>query len=201
MAAHGWLRIPATVLYYLYPIKTIAVAWLLYVYRHEYRELLFKELANSGVTKAVCAVGFVTFLIWICLDFTVATVAPSQGFNPRLLPDGLVRITMTLFRVAGAVAVVPLMEELFWRSFLLRYLINSDFESVPLGRFTWPSFLITVALFGMEHQLLIAGMAAGAIYNGVLYKTRSLSQCVLAHAVTNLALAIYILLTGKWQFW
>jgi CAAX prenyl protease-like protein len=99
------------------------------------------------------------------------------------------------------VLVVPLMEELFWRSFLLRYLIDQNFESVPVGSFTWPSFLVTTVLFGLEHHFLVAGMLAGAIYSLLLYRTRSLAQCVLAHAVTNLALAGYVLYTGNWYFW
>jgi len=56
-------------------------------------------------------------------------------------------------------------------------------------------------LFGAEHNFIYAGMMAGAAYNLILYKTRSLAQCVMAHAVTNLALAVYVVATGKWQFW
>ena len=83
----------------------------------------------------------------------------------------------------------------------MRYLIDPDFESVPPGRFNWSSFLTTVVLFGLEHHLLLAGMSAEAMYSLVLYKSRRLSQCVLAHATTNLALAIYVLLSGEGQFW
>ena len=108
---------------------------------------------------------------------------------------------MTFFRIAGAVLVVPLMEELFWRSFLIRYIIDKNFDSVRMGTFTWASFLITAVLFGFEHNYILAGIMAGVFYNLLLYKTRSLAQCVLAHAVTNLALAIYVVSTGKWQFW
>jgi hypothetical protein len=108
---------------------------------------------------------------------------------------------MVLFRMAGAVLIVPLMEELFWRSFLIRYIIDKNFENVPPGTFTWVSFLLTVVLFGFEHHYILAGMMAGVFYNLLLYRTRSLAQCVLSHAVTNLALGIYVVSTGKWQFW
>jgi CAAX prenyl protease-like protein len=135
------------------------------------------------------------------MDWTFSVWGSSRGYNPSLLPGDALQIVMTSFRVFGAVLVVPLMEELFWRSFLIRYIVDSDFEKVPLGRFTWVSFLLTVVLFGLEHHFILAGMMAGIIYNIILYRTRSLAQCVLAHAVTNLAIAVYVLMTGKWYFW
>ena len=197
----NWLTVPDIALYYLYPIKAFAVAALLYKYKDNYRELRLKDLSRGWVSAAVCLAGLMTFVLWISIDATLSVAGAPRGFNPTLLPDGPVRLLMTATRVAGAVLVVPLMEELFWRSFLLRYLIDQDFESVPIGRFTWSSFLITTALFGLEHHLFLAGMIAGAIYSIILYQTRSLAQCVLAHAVTNLALAVYVLYTGRWYFW
>ena len=200
-ARQQWLTLPEGALYYLYPVKTIAVALLLYTYRDRYRELNLGELRPIRTSAAVCLVGLATFVIWVSADWIFPLTAPPSGFDPQLLPGGPVRVLMAATRVAGAVLVVPLMEEIFWRSFLLRYLVDADFESVPLAKFTWGSFLITTVLFGLEHHLIVAGMVAGAIYSTVLYKTRSLAQCVLAHAVTNLALACYVLYTGKWYFW
>jgi CAAX prenyl protease-like protein len=200
-ARWGWLTLPVAAPYYLYPVKTVAVAALLFKYKGTYRELSIHDLWHSKTSVAVCAAGLLTCVIWVSMDWPLTVAGAPKGFDPMLLPDGPVRVLMTLTRVAGAVLVVPLMEELFWRSFLLRYLIDADFESVPIGRFTWTSFLATTVLFGLEHHLFLAGMAAGAIYSVILYKTRSLAQCVLAHAVTNLTLACYVLFTGKWYFW
>lgn len=197
----GIIALAPTSLYYLYPVKAIIVAILLFRFRHAYNELSLKDLSKIPTTLAVIAIGLLVFLIWIQMDWTIGNAAPPRGFNLLLLPDGPVRTVMALFRVFGAVLVVPLMEELFWRSFLLRYIVLKDFEKVPLGTFTWPSCLITVLLFGLEHDFIFAGMMAGAAYNLILYRTRSLSQCVLAHAVTNLALAGYVLTTQNWQFW
>jgi uncharacterized protein len=197
----GMLTLGPETLYYIYPVKTVAVALTLYFFRDDYPELSWKELAHGKFTTGAILIGLFTCVIWILTDWTVTVTGPPQGFNPALLPAGAVRIVMTALRIAGAVLVVPLMEELFWRSFLLRYIIDSDFESVPLGRFTWVSFLATTLLFGLEHHLILAGMIAGAIYSAILYKTRSIAQCVLAHAVTNLALAGYVLYTGRWYFW
>jgi uncharacterized protein len=201
LAKHGLIQLGATTLYYLYPLKTIVVGYLLYRYRDSYEELRFKELYKIPTTLVVLLLGGLVFLLWIQMDWTLDASQTSSGFNPTQLADPALRLFLTCFRIAGAVLVVPLMEELFWRSFLIRYIINNHFGKVPIGTFTWGSFLFTVALFGAEHNYIYAGIMAGIVYNLILYKTRSLSQCVLAHAVTNLALALYVVSTGSWQFW
>jgi CAAX prenyl protease-like protein len=201
VAEHGLITLNATTLYYMYPLQILVVGYLLYKYRDEYHELQFKDLTNLPMTMVICGIGLLVFFLWIQMDWTFGNSGTPPGYNPTLLPGKEAQIVMTLFRIGGAVLVVPLMEELFWRSFLIRYIIDKDFQKVSLGLFTWPSFLLTVVLFGTEHHFILAGMMAGAIYNLILYRTRSLAQCVLAHAVTNLALALYVLFTGKWYFW
>lgn len=197
----GWLALPQTTDLYLYPLRALSVGALLYWYRGHYQELRIEELREGRVTAAVILAGLVTFFLWISLDGSLPAAAPPSGFRLDLLPEGPVRMLITAIRVAGAVLVVPVMEELFWRSFLLRYLVRERFLSVPIGAFSWGSFLLTTALFGLEHHQIWAGMAAGAIYNLICYKTRSITHCVLAHAVTNLLLACYVLQSGKWYFW
>lgn len=197
----GWLALPQTTDLYLYPLRALSVGALLYWYRGHYRELRIEELREGRTTAAVALTGLFTFLLWISLDGTLPVTPHPSGFRPDLLPEGPVRMLITAIRVAGSVLVVPVMEELFWRSFLLRYLVRERFLSVPIGAFSWRSFLLTTLLFGLEHHQFWAGMAAGAIYNLVCYKTRSIAQCILAHAVTNLALGCYVLYTGKWYFW
>lgn len=201
LAGQGYFKLEATTLYYLYPIKALTVGGLLFLFRKHYDELSLKDFADIPATLETIGVGLLVFVLWINMAWTLGAAAVPQGFNPALLPGGNTRIIMTLFRIAGAVLVVPLMEELFWRSFLIRYIIDKNFDRVPIGAFTWASFLITVVLFGLEHNYIYAGIMAGIIYNLLLYRTRSLAQCVLAHAVTNLALAIYVVSSGKWQFW
>lgn len=197
-----WLfSLPDQAFHYLYPVKAFSVAFVLYLLRSDYSELRWRELLNLPTAAASIGAGVITFVLWINVGTTLPLVGPSPGFNPMLLPEGTGRLLLTATRVAGAVLVVPVMEELFWRSFLLRYLIRADFLSVTMGTFTWASFLITTLLFGLEHHFFVAGMLAGAIFSFVLYRTRSLAQCILAHAVANLALAVHVLSTGNWHFW
>ena len=201
LAGKGLIIFTSQAQYCLYPVKTLSVAAILLLFRGRYHEIDLRDLKTAKRTTVSIVSGLAVFVAWINMDWRFGTIGTPYGFNPDLLPAGLVRFLLTTTRLAGAVVVVPVMEELFWRSFLVRFIIDPDFAKVPIGRFTWPSFLISTVLFGLEHNFFLAGMMAGVAYNLLLYRTRSISQCILAHAVTNLALGIYVIVTGKWFFW
>jgi CAAX prenyl protease-like protein len=101
----------------------------------------------------------------------------------------------------GATLIIPVVEELFWRSFALRFLIKPDFKSVTLGQFTWFSFLVVSIAFGFEHHRWLPGIVAGMVYAGVLYRSRNLFSPIQAHATTNFLLGIYVIATKQWHFW
>jgi CAAX prenyl protease-like protein len=188
-------------LYWLYPPKAILTGLVLIFLWRQYSEVNWRELFSGVHTSISCLCGVVVFLLWINMNWAFGTTAAPQGFDPGLFEDNGIRWLMIACRVAGAVLVVPVMEEIFWRSFLLRYIIASDFTKVPIGQFTIVSFTVVVALFGMEHNYFLAGMMAGAFFNILLYYTKSIAQCILSHAVANLCLAYYVLTTGYWHFW
>ncbi len=201
LAARGVMTLSERFFLDLYPLKALSVGILLYLCRKNYFEVRLRDLAKPFATLTAVATGIAVFVLWIHMDFSFATMGSPPGFDPNIFHGHAERIFMKAARLSGAVLVVPVMEELFWRSFLIRYVVAPDFIKVTIGRFTWPSFLITAVLFGLEHHLFLAGIMAGITYNLLLYYTRSLSQCIVAHAVTNLALGIYVLNTGKWYFW
>jgi CAAX prenyl protease-like protein len=201
LGGKGLVAVPDPYLLCLYPVKVLSVALVLFLFRKNYTEICFRELFGPLVSISALAAGVGVFVLWINLDQPFATMGTLRGFDPDLFREGGMQFFLIVSRLAGAVLVVPVMEELFWRSFLIRYIISPDFSRVAIGRFTWPSFLITAVLFGLEHNLFLAGILAGIAYNVLLLYTRSLSACIVAHAVTNLALGIYVLRTGKWYFW
>jgi hypothetical protein len=188
------------VLYSIYPVKAAMVGAVLVCFRKHYQEIRISDLGRPVFTAASLLAGLGVFWLWVNMDWSFGTLGTPAGFNPTVF-DGSAKVGMTAARLAGAVLVVPFMEELFWRSFLIRYVIDNDFYKIPIGTFSWASFLITVLLFGLEHHYFLAGMMAGAVFNLLLYTTRSISQCILAHAVANLTLGIYVLQTSQWRFW
>ena len=187
---------------WIYPIKTAAVLGLLLYFWPQYHELKEKRVNGAGEAVLTVTVGLLVYLAWVRMDWSWAMQGDgtAAGYDPFRAGTGP-GIVLAVIRVFGASVVVPIMEELFWRSFLIRYLINSKFESIPLGTFSLFSFVTTVVLFGLEHDLWLAGMLAGVAYTGILYYTKRLWPCILAHAVTNFALGVHVLLTGEWRWW
>lgn len=185
---------------WLYPVKTAVVLGLLAFFWPRYDELKGRPFGNGSEALFAAGIGIVVYLAWVRMEWTWATQGEASGYDPFRAGESW-GVVLAGIRLFGAAAVVPVMEELFWRSFLVRYLIASRFETVPLGTFTPFSFAATIVLFGLEHNLWLAGMVAGAAYNLVLYRTGRLWPCVLAHAVTNLALGIHVLWTAEWRWW
>jgi CAAX prenyl protease-like protein len=98
--------------------------------------------------------------------------------------------------------LVPILEELFWRGWLPRWIQDTKFERIPPGTFTAFAFIVTALLFAAEHgPFWEVGLLAGLVYNWWMWRTKSLGDLVLAHAVTNACLAGYVVLTQQWQFW
>jgi CAAX prenyl protease-like protein len=125
------------------------------------------------------------------------------GAAASLLPPHLkANIAFMLLRSISSAIMVPILEELFWRGWMMRWLINNNFLKVPLGTYVPSAFWIVALLFASEHgPYWEVGLAAGIVYNWWIVRTRNLADCILAHAVTNAVLAAYVVITGQWQYW
>ena len=107
------------------------------------------------------------------------------------------RWTFLAGRLCGLVLVVPLMEELFWRSFLLRYATRADFTSLAMGQFSAGAFWTVVAISAAAHRKWLAAAIASALFTWLLRHTRTLFIVLVAHAAANAALGCYILAPGQ----
>jgi len=156
-------------------------------------------------------VGVAVFVIWVGPDFLAPWWHHTLPFDNALVghpagntPPASKNDPVFLFlRIAVSVVAVPILEELFWRGWLMRWIINSnDFEKVPLGTYARTSFILVALLFASEHgSFWDVGLLAGIIYNWWMVRTRNLWDCIIAHAVTNGILAAYVVLAGQWQYW
>ena len=101
--------------------------------------------------------------------------------------------------------VVPLVEELFWRGFLMRFVIaeGRPFEKVPFGTHAWKAFWMTTAGVTLIHSTpdMLAAFVWGCLVYWLAVKSRSLGGCVLMHGAANVALGLYVLQTEQWGFW
>ena len=184
--------------FWIFPAQTVLCGALLLWFRRCYEFHGLKNVAFSLLT------GLGIFVVWI---------APQQFFNfpPRNIGFDLSLLTSNpanywlsvIFRFLRLVVVVPVVEEIFWRAFLLRFVIDENFEQVQFGKFSWLSFAIVTAAFTFGHSRpdWLAAFVCGVLYNIVAYRSRSLSSCILAHATTNLLLGLWIMQTRQWGFW
>lgn len=207
-----WLEsLTPQAVYAVYPIKTFVVgltlAWLWP------RFPSFGPLTKETKWLSV-AVGVAGFALWVGLDpVWVEHKDPTAGFNPYTFKDSgwgpAMAWGLIAFRLIGAVCIVPIMEEVFWRGFLMRFLItektgivNDDFEKVPIGTFRWFSFVVTTAIFASVHgPQWPLGVVVGILYGWWFVRTKSLGAVIIAHAVTNLLLGVYVLVSQRWYFW
>lgn len=154
--------------------------------------------------------GVAVFLIWIGPDVLWPDYRQNWLFRNGIFgaPESSLPATargsaiFVVFRVLTSVVNVPALEELFWRGWLMRWLITPNFRKVPLGSYASQSFWVVAVLFAVEHgSYWDVGLITGVLYNWWLVRTRSLGDCIIAHAVTNGCLAWYVLARGQWQYW
>lgn len=174
--------------------------------------LLFSRRAidlRTARPLASILAGLAIFAVWIAPDLLWPGYREHWLFRNALMhagpavPDAeRTGAAFLFFRIAGSALIVPVVEELFWRGWMMRWLISPHFEKAPLGAYTARAFWITALLFASEHGAYWdVGLAAGIAFNWWMIRTRSLGDCILAHVAANAALAVYVLAAGKWEYW
>jgi uncharacterized protein len=189
---------------WLYPAKVVVVGAMLAFWWREYGELFSRQVLPT-LREAVLgiAVGLVVFVLWIQLDapwmrLDVGTTAAP--FRPLDEAGNLVW-PLVAMRIAGAALLVPVMEELFWRSFLMRWIRDPVFERVLPAQVGLKAVVLSTFVFVLAHTLWLAAIVAGLAYAWLYLRTGKLWVAVIAHAVTNGALGVWVVATGNWQFW
>ncbi len=202
---------------WIYPIQTIVCLSLLIHYRKSFDFRWSGRWCLIGLVFGVVGIGF-----WLLPTFLHDRLVEgggqvtewmrwfgveerSQGFNPGIFEHPAAYWASVLMRFLRAVVVVALLEEIFWRGFLMRFVLdpNGDYWKQPFGRGHWLSFVVVTGLFVMAH----AGpdRPAALVYGTLTYVlcvwSRSLGACVVMHAVANLLMGFFIMAYGKYGLW
>lgn len=184
--------------YWVYPLQTLLCGAALIFFWRRY------DFGKCGGWLPALAVGLAALGLWLLPQAWPGVASRTEGFDPTVFSDCPVVYWLTVAgRFSRLVLIVPLVEEIFWRGFLMRYLIREDFAKIALGTYSRLSFFGVAGLFMLVHSITDwpAAFLTGLLYNGLLVRTKSLGACVAAHAVTNLGLGIYIMTTHQWGFW
>jgi CAAX prenyl protease-like protein len=194
-------------LYALRTVGALGVALLFWRY--------FPPLGRAHLLPAV-VFGLLVAVMWVGVHKVFAAQSwykytqvmgrdpsPSEYYNCfEHLGTGWALALFLIVRIGGASIVVPIIEELFWRGFVLRLLINPwRFETVPLGAYTFRSVVICSLLSAAEHPMWEVGILCWVIYNLLFYWKKSLLFLMITHGITNFALYTYVVVQQDWVFW
>lgn len=202
--------------HWLYPAQTMMCGALLLLFRPHYQLQPWRGLPLAVILAVIGIAAWIAPSWWFEKIRSEAAapewwswlglVERKQGFDPTVLSawPWAEKASVSL-RFVRMVIVVPLVEELFWRGFLMRYLNAGDgpWQRVPFGTHSWRAFGIVTVLVVLIHQPedYLAALVWGSLIYGLAVRTRSLGACVIMHSVGNLLLGIYALRTQQWGFW
>lgn len=192
----------ATVSGLLYGLQAgLAALLLAWGWRH------YSELRGPAARMAAgdwglaVAVGLAVFGLWIGLNEPWMRLGePSAGFRAHDA-EGRLQWELIALRWAGAALVVPLMEELFWRGYLMRWIERADFLQVEVRTVGARAVLLSTGVFTLAHTEWLAAVLAGLAYALLYRQTGKLWTAVVAHAVTNGVLGLWVIQQGAWQYW
>jgi CAAX prenyl protease-like protein len=186
---------------WVYGIGVLVVGGLLAWFWREYGELVRQTRPSAGETGAAVVAGLVVFALWIVLDAPWMRIGEASATFVPVDAQGNLQWPLIAVRWIGATLLVPVMEELFWRSFLMRWVQSPQFEAVPPRQVGLKAIVLSTFVFMLAHPLWLAAVIAGLVYALLYVRTGKLWVPIVAHAVTNGALGIWVVRTQQWAFW
>ena len=186
---------------WLYGATVVVVGALLAWHWRDYGELAPQLRPSAAELALAAAVGLAVFGAWIALAAPWMRLGePAAAFHP-VDAYGQLMWPLIAVRWLGATLLVPVMEELFWRSFVMRWIDDASFEAVPPQRVSSRAIVLATFVFVLAHTLWLAAALAGLAYAWLYRRTGKLWVAIAAHAVTNGALGVWVVATGNWEFW
>ncbi|HVV02114.1 MAG TPA: CAAX prenyl protease-related protein [Verrucomicrobiae bacterium] len=189
---------PPTGFHWAYLIKTLIGAWLVWEMRPFVSEMRW------AVSWEAIVVGILVCVMWVGINGWYPKFSkPGPLHNPFVDFPGNAAAGwfFAMVHLLGSTFVVPPLEEVFFRSFLYRYFVRTDFQEMPLNRFHLLSFVVTAILFGAEHYEWLAGILCGFAFQGLVLRKNRLGDAITAHAITNFLLGVWVIWRGAWSFW
>ena len=191
--------------FWIYLAKCVVGAWMIWV-----TWPLVSEMRWRISFEALLA-GTLVFILWVALDVPYTKFSqPDDSWNLQK-QFGAASVMVWVFagvRIAGSTLLVPMLEEVFYRSLLYRYILAPNWLFTAHNQFSARPFLVTSIVFGITHQHWLAGIACGMIYQLLVLRTNRIGDAITAHAVTNFLLGLWVITQGfgyagksQWHFW
>ena len=197
--------------YWFYLGKTLVGVWLIWEMRPFVKEMRWAfswEAVVVGIGIFAIWIGIsgewtTQNSLWVKLGLSHAPAEPIKLWNPleHFGSGSALAWLFIVVRILGSALVVPPLEEVFYRSFLYRYVASQNFMTVPLNKFLPLPFLVTTLIFGFAHNEWLAGILCGVAYQWLVLRKNRLGDAMTAHAITNFLLGLWVVWRGAWQFW
>ena len=191
--------------FWVYLAKCIVGAWMIWT-----TWPLVSEMRWTISFEALLA-GTLVFILWVAMDVPYPKFSqPDESWNlyEHFGPASMMVWLFAGVRIAGSTLLVPMLEEVFYRSFLYRYILAPNWMFIEHNSFAVKPFLITSIVFGITHQHWLAGIICGMIYQFLVIRTNRVGDAITAHAVTNLLLGVWVITQGfgyakepQWHLW
>lgn len=195
--APWWQRAPEML---VYPLQTLACAAYLWHIRTRIPWTCTWRGCGAGALFGLAGIA-----LWL-LPYYAGWVPDKGGFDPAAVfgASSAPVYVEYAFRFARAAVVVPFVEELFWRGFLMRWCINPDFpQEVPFGTHRWRAYILVTFAFMLVHTP--ADYAGALLYGTLAYiltvRIKQLMPVVTMHAVANATMGICALVSDLPQLW
>ena len=199
---------------WIYPLQVIVCLLLIKQYWRSYDFTPFRGMIIAAL------MGVIGILAWILPGYLFNKMnmdegwwkffgftAREGGFNPGQLvsPDTSTYWLLVTLRFLRMVIVVAIIEEVFWRGFLMRYFLDKDgdYWQQPFGKFSYKTYCLITFLFIVVHSP--ADYFGAFIYGSIAYwvavHAKSLAAGIFMHSVANLLLGCYVMFTGEYGYW
>jgi CAAX prenyl protease-like protein len=186
---------------WVYGLSVLLVSGCMLFFWRDYAELARSTWPGARELLLAVVVGVVVFVLWVNLAEPWMMLGEATASFHPVDSEGRIEWGLVAVRWVGAALMVPVMEELFWRSFLMRWVDNPDFEKIDPRLVTLKAMGMSTAVFMLAHTQWLAAIVAGLAYAWLYRRTGSLWSAIVAHAVTNGVLGVWVVVYGNWQFW
>jgi CAAX prenyl protease-like protein len=167
------------------------------------------------ISLLAIVVGIVGVFVWLGLAWAqnesginkqLGITVNREGFNPwtsRLMSSPNSIWNFIVIRMVGLAVIVPIMEEMFLRGFVMRFVQHEKWWDVPFGKITQLALIVGMVIPIVTHPFseFLAVAAWFGMIHWLYYKTGNIWDCVVAHGITNFLLGIYILKYEQWWLW
>jgi CAAX prenyl protease-like protein len=188
--------------FWMYFVKMLIGLWCIWDVRDLVPEARWK------LSWEAVLVGILVCALWVGLDpfypkFNLLFKGDTEPWNPfkQLGQHSALAWFFVAIRIFGSALIVPPIEEAFYRSFLYRYFVRTDFEAMPFRQFHWLSWVVTSCIFGFSHYQWLGGILCGLLYQGLVIHKNRLGDAMTAHGITNFLLGVWIVWQNDWKFW